>query len=186
MKVPKTGLYLVDTKFVPVSLREQLEKRRYTLKRDGTLLNEEKRPITAFIKGEMYRVKPKNISEAGVKSIKSSTGKLQAQISIQWSHTSWSTWRVYVWWPVCKTYASTFARAYTGSLSNGSLRFLPIDEIRTHVRVNNRQDNDRCFRCFSEFSSIWGNRRCGARKNHGYHEASWRRGNFWMQRNRSR
>ncbi len=178
--VPKTGLYLVDTEFVPLSLPKELEKRRYTLKKDGTLLNEEKKLITIFIKGEMFRVKPNSISEAGVKSIKSSTDRLYAAYPYPFSAISWSMWWKYRG-GFCRDYrAWTTAEAW-GPLQGGDRPHTKIQYMETRAQIGSKKDRDSCFNCDNESSYVRWDVGCfwpAHRRGLGYHYANWKDGNI--------
>ncbi|MDJ0635601.1 MAG: hypothetical protein QNJ34_20610 [Xenococcaceae cyanobacterium MO_188.B29] len=182
--VPKSGLYLVETPFVPASLPKQLKKLGYTLKPDGRLLDEKGQPITLFVKSEVFEVKRKpvlrkSISQAAVKSI-STNGKLYAANPYPFSQFSWSMWWRYRG-GFCRDYrAWTTAEAW-GPLQGGARPHTRIQYMETRAQIGSRKDRDSCFNCDNESSYV--RRRIGCfwpahGKGSGSHYANWKDGRF--------
>jgi hypothetical protein len=59
-----SGLYLVDTDFVPRGLEKTLQTLGYRLEPDGKLVERKGRPVTLFYKGTVFAITPKRRSES--------------------------------------------------------------------------------------------------------------------------
>ncbi len=183
--IPKSGLYLVETQFIPASLPKQLKQLRYTLKPDGTLLDETGKPITLFLMSEVFEVKRnptniKTITQASTKALSSSAGELQAANPYPFSYFSWSAWWKYDG-GFCRNYrAWTTAEAW-GPLQGGARPHTRIQYIETRAQTGTKTDRDSCSNCDEESSYVKRDIGCWWRahgKGSGSHYANWKDGNF--------
>lgn len=58
-QIPKTGLFIVDSFFVPRELPGELKRAGYRLKRNGTLVDRKGQPIALFVKSAYFELMPK-------------------------------------------------------------------------------------------------------------------------------
>jgi hypothetical protein len=100
-EVPNTGLFLVETRFVPQGLPSHLEKEGLTLHENGDLLDGNKNRVTLFVNSEIYSVVP---TVAAVKYGPESREILASALSgdslaladpFPFNHLSWSLYMRY-------------------------------------------------------------------------------------------
>lgn len=183
-QVPKTGLYLVDTGFVPPGLESQLKEKGFVLRKDGTLLDAEHQPITLFIKAEVFEVEADKVSytDPQMREIFSSAleGEALAANPYPFSQFSWSMWWHYRG-GFCRDYrAWTVAEAW-GPEQSGSRPHTRIEYIETRAEIGSRRDRDSCYNCDYQSSyarwdiGCWWPAHGGAS---GFHYANWKDGSF--------
>lgn len=182
--VPPSGLYLVDTSFVPMNLAQQLQKERLTLKPDGRLLDEKGEPITLFVKTEVFEVNRSSsqpsLSQGLTKALHADKATLQAANPYPFSWFSWSMWWRYRG-GFCRDYrAWTTAEAW-GPEQGGARPHTRIEYIETRAQIGGRLDRDNCSNCDNESSYVRWDIGCfwpahgGAS---GWHYANWKDGDF--------
>ena len=136
----KTGLFLVDIKFVPRELPKALRFYNYTLKKDGTLLDANDELIIALITSEVYMID---------KEIRGGAHPFP------WVCYSFTPWAVYHSgfhrWYDARTWASTYGADAGGGCSHASPH-TNVDYIGTHAAVGGGGDSDHCFNCSSGYS----------------------------------
>ncbi|MCM1981672.1 hypothetical protein [Lyngbya confervoides] len=181
--VPETGLYLVETPFVPRTLKDQLAEMKYTLKPDGTLLDELGQRVTLFVKSEVFEVQQPAARffptlQASLPLV--GVPMLQAANPYPFSQFSWSMyWRYRGGF--CRDYrAWTKAEAW-GPIQGGYRPHTRINYIETRAEIGSRRDRDSCSNCDTESSYVRWDIGCfwpahgGAT---GFHYANWQDGSF--------
>lgn len=153
MTEKKTGLFLVDIKFVPRELPEALKFYKYTLKEDGTLLDGNGEPIIALITSEVYLIEKERTEESAMFGPAISDA-LSAH-PFAWRCYSFTPWAVYHSgfhrWYDARTWAGTYGADASGGCSWAS-PYTNVDYIRTYAAVGGGGDSDHCFNCCSEYS----------------------------------
>ncbi len=142
---PKTGLYLLDTDFVPQELARELKEEGYTLKPDGTLDSAGVK-ITLFVQAAVYQLKHSQ------KSDESRPGSFTDETPVtRASPLPWAGYSCSFWWKYnggfCRSYEAR-TRGYTYGPNIGG--FWPITNvqlIQTGARVGASGDNDNCQNC---------------------------------------
>lgn len=150
-KVLKTGLFLVGIDFVPRELTEALKSFKYTLRKDGTLLDANEEPILALVTSEVYLIQKKRTDRLSSLII----SEAHAANPFPWRCYSFSPWAVYHSgfhrWYDARTWAGTYGADSAGGCSGGSPH-TRIDYIFTRAAVGGWGDSDHCFNCESEYS----------------------------------
>lgn len=158
-KIPETGLYLVNTDFVPQELPENLKKAGYTLHRDGTLDSAGVK-ITLFVQSQVYKIE-NDVPSKGNNKLESDS------VSPRAFPQPWAAYSYSFWWKYdggfCRGYnATTSAYAY-GPRTGDFWPSTNIQWMQTNARLSSGgNDTDVCSNCFSLSSS-----------------ASWDIGCFW-------
>jgi hypothetical protein len=161
----KSGLYLVGIDYVPKDLTEGLKKLSYTLRPDGTLLDERREPVVAFVTNETYL-----IEQGAATSSRQSPDLLlrladllmppvQAAAPFPFRCYSFTPWAVYHGgfhrWYDARTWASAYGADGSGGCSWAS-PLTNITYIQTRAAVGWPGDEDHCFNCNSEYSrDVW-------------------------------
>ncbi len=184
-KIPETGLFLVDTDFVPYQLEEFLKKQRLTLQKDGTLIDPTGTKFALFLEMEMFKVVPKRTSL--IRSAAASLRKLSPiSASADPAHPyPFSMFSWYMWWRYhggfCRDYqAGTVAEAW-GPAQGGARPHTRIEYIETRVTMAGRNDRDSCFDCDYENSFVKWDIGCfwpAHGGTSGWHYANWKDGGF--------
>ena len=147
----KTGLFLVGIDFVPRELSAALKAFRYTLHRDGTLLDANGEPILAMVTSEVYLVEKKRMGSLSSFFI----SEANAANPFPWRCYSFTPWAVYHGgfhrWYDARTWADTYGADSSGGCSSGSPH-TRVDYIYTRAAVGGWGDSDHCFNCESEYS----------------------------------
>ncbi len=147
----KTGLFLVDIDFVPRELSAALKSYNYTLRRDGTLLDENKEPILAMVTSEVYLIDNKKLGSLSSFFI----SEANAANPFPWRCYSFTPWAVYHGgfhrWYDARTWADTYGADNDGGCSSGSPH-TRVGYIYTRAAVGGWGDSDHCFNCESEYS----------------------------------
>ncbi|MBP1697918.1 MAG: hypothetical protein H6Q41_3106 [Deltaproteobacteria bacterium] len=150
-KERKTGLFLVDVDFVPRELPEALRSFKYTLRKDGTLLDANEEPILALVTSEVYLIQKKRTENL----FNLITPEAYAANPFPWQCYSFTPWAVYHSgfhrWYDARTWADTYGPDGAGGCSTGSPH-TRIDYIYTRAAVGGWGDSDHCFNCESEYS----------------------------------
>lgn len=182
--IPETGLYLVDTDFIPQGLPERLKEEGLSLHQDGTLdsvgVN-----IALFIQSQVYQIVEKKSSLntlPGVLEKLVSTFIKPAAAATPYPFSSYS-WQM--WWKYqggfCRNYkAKTIAEAW-GPLQEGTRPHTRIEYIETRVEVGGKKDRDSCFGCDEQSSYTRLELGCfwpAHGKASGWHYANWKEGSF--------
>ena len=183
-QVPKTGLYLVDTEFVPWGLERQLKEEGFVLRKDGTLLDAKGQKTTLFIKAEVFEVEADKVSftDPQMRDILSSAleGEPLAANPYPFSMFSWSMWWHYRG-GFCRDYrAWTVAEAW-GPEQGGSRPHTRIQYIETRVDMGRFHDRDSCSNCDEQKSYVRWDIGCfwpAHGGTSGFHYANWKDGNF--------
>ena len=150
-----SGLFLVDIDFVPRELTVALRSFKYTLQKDGTLLDSNGEPILALVTSEVYRVEQKRVG--GLSSFFIS--EANAANPFPWHCYSFTPWAVYHGgfhrWYDARTWADTYGADSSGGCGGGSPH-TRVDYIYTRAAVGGWGDSDHCFNCESEYSrDVW-------------------------------
>lgn len=141
-EAPETGLYLVDTDFVPQELEAELKEMGFRLSEDGTLDSAGVK-TTLFVQAEVFRLKPQKQEE---QQEVDQEGQSRA-FPLPWAAYSYNFWWRYNG-GFCRDYhAHTRAYAY-GPRAGGIWPVTNIQLIQTHVN----SDTDVCFGCYREGS----------------------------------
>jgi hypothetical protein len=147
----QTGLYLVDIDFIPRGLPAALKQFRYTLRKDGTLLDANKEPILALVTSEVYLIEKRKA--AGLSNLVIPTA--QAANPFPWRCYSFTPWAVYHGgfhrWYDARTWAGAYGADNSGGCSGGSPH-TRIDYLYTRAAVGGWGDSDHCFNCETEYS----------------------------------
>jgi hypothetical protein len=182
--VPETGLYLVDTDFIPQGLPERLKEEGLSLHQDGTL-DSAGLKIALFIQGQVYQIMENQ------SSLNTLPGLLKKLVSIfiepavaadpyPFSYYSW-----YMWWRFrggfCRDFrAKTIAEAW-GPLQEGTRPHTRIEYIETRAQIGSIRDRDSCFDCDEQSSYVKLDIGCfwpAQEQTNGWHYANWKEGRF--------
>jgi hypothetical protein len=131
-EVPETGLYLLDTTHVPLSLPDSLKEDGCTLQEDGTLIDCKQDPVTLIVFAETFQL-------------------LHNPHPHPWSSFSWNfRWRYRGGF--CRDYrAWTTAEAW-GPEEGGDRPHTFIEYIETRAEIGGHRSNNHCFDCAREDS----------------------------------
>lgn len=158
--VPKTGLFLVDTDYVPLDLAANLKKMGYSLASDGTLTTATGKLAVLFVKNETYRIAKNAVDNHETE--RSLLGRLRRVASelahlvvpdvkaanpYPWNQFSWSYWWHY---PsgFCRTVrASVTAEAWGPPGAGGARPHTRIQYIETRIDPYGRRNS--CTNCDS-------------------------------------
>lgn len=150
-KEQNTGLFLVGIDFVPRELPEALKSLKYTLRKDGTLLDSNEEPILAMITSEVYLIQEKRMG----KLLDVFVSEAHAASPFPWRCYSFTPWAIYHSgfhrWYEAKTWADTYGADSSGGCSSGSPH-TKVDYIYTRAAVGGGGDSDHCFNCENEYS----------------------------------
>ena len=183
-KIPVTGLFLVDTDFIPTGLPEFLKEHCLVLKKDGTLLDSDGMKIALFLQGEVFKVKMESKSLSSHATAAKGPAIFSASADpanpYPFSMFSW-----YMWWKYrggfCRDYrAGTVAEAW-GPEQGGARPHTRIEYIETRVAMAGRSDRDSCMNCDYKNSYVRWNIGCfwpAHGKASGWHYANWKDGSF--------
>jgi hypothetical protein len=165
-EIPETGLFLVDTNYVPFDLDAQLEESGVMLNPDGTLVNEDGELATLFIRNEVMKVLADDGASKGTPYV--------------FDNYSWSMrWKYDGGF--CRDYYSyTDAYAWGPELGGGRPR-TRIEYIYTYASIGSITDSDHCYTCDEEHSRAHWDVGCGWPahvKPCGYQYAYWRDGSL--------
>lgn len=158
-EIPKTGLYLVNMTSVPGELPGRLKEEGYTLKQDGTLLDETGKPIAVFTSTQYYELQvDKNTGSIPV-SRPSFGNSFASATSVgdpyDFRCVATSGWNVYHG-GFCRDYVvRTYADAYGFDERCGCSRLSPhtrIESIETRAEMRRFRDRDSCRACDAESS----------------------------------
>lgn len=137
-KAPETGLFLVDTDFVPQELEKELKKAGFRLSKDGTL-DSAGTKIALFVQAEMFKLSPGRQSE-------------DEEIEARAFPLPWAAYGYNFWWRYnggfCRDYHA-HTRAYAYGPRAGTV--WPVTNIQL-IQTNVNSDTDVCFNCFEEGS----------------------------------
>jgi hypothetical protein len=162
-EVPETGLYLVDTDYVPYNLDEQLENSGVILNPDGTLVNIDGEPATLFLFNQTMQV-----------AADATKGD-----PYPFSYYTWSMRWKYDNGYCRHFYAYTDAYAWGPDLGGGRPR-TKIEYIYTYASISGHAtDADYCYYCDEEHSKAHWKIGCGwpgFGAPCGYNYAYWRDG----------
>lgn len=156
-EAPATGLFIVDSDTIPPGLPLAMEEFGLTISDDGTLLDENKQPVTAFVKSLSYQIEPEQAGQKGRKPDDSAGESAVEGKASPFPFRCWS-WQ---WWAkysggFCRYYeAKTWAYAWGADENNSCGVNKPqtkIDYIETIAEVSGSQDRDRCYNCDSQYS----------------------------------
>lgn len=153
--VPETGLFLVDTDYIPHGLKDQLKREKLTLMKDGTLLDSAGTKTTVFTQAEMFKVVEKKQANMNPKLLEK-LADLFAKPAIAGDPYPFSAFSWNMWWRYrggfCRDYrAWTVAEAW-GPLQGGARPHTRIEYIETRVRLHGNTDRDDCGNCDYESS----------------------------------
>lgn len=149
-EAPKTGLYLVDTDFIPQELAKELKEAGYRLSPDGTL-DSAGVPIALFVQAEVFSLQTdSNASNQSFYDLTNPAPKTRA-FPLPWAGYSYSFWWKYNG-GFCRSFEGR-SRAYAYGPPTGDFwPYTNVQWMQTHVRARNAQDTDVCANCFSESS----------------------------------
>jgi hypothetical protein len=138
-EIPDTGLFLVDTDYVPENIEALLEDASLTLCSDGTLINAEGQLATLVMNMNTYKMTP---DDAQTKA----------------SPYPWERWRTsyndYFYYDGVKKYFKAYIKAWSESKVNGNWISTRIEYMETEVDLGNAgSDSDHCYNCDYETSS---------------------------------
>lgn len=156
--IPKTGLYLVNMSSVPRELPARLKEEGYTLKPDGTLLDQAGNNVAVFTSTQYAELqaqqKTGNVGVSTRTSRNSFAGGAYAE-PYAFRCVATSGWNVYHG-GFCRDYvARTFADAYGVDESGRCSRLSPhtrVESIETRAEKGTARDRDTCRACDSESS----------------------------------
>jgi hypothetical protein len=183
-EVPKTGLFLVDTDFIPNELLERLKKEGYQLRKDGTF-DSAGVQIALFIQAEVFERLDKNEGALNFPDLKKLLSlfvkPVYAADPFPLRRISWNMWWRYNG-GFCRDWrAGTLAEAW-GPLQEGVRPHTRIDTIKTHAELGSGLiDRDVCIGCDQGSSYVqydvgcfWPASGCC----NGFHFAIWQDGSF--------
>jgi hypothetical protein len=166
-EIPGTGLYLVDTDYVPYNLDEQLEDSGVILNLDGTVVDYEGEPVTLFLYNQTIQVTASDSTTKGDPYV--------------FDYYSWSMRWKYDGGYCRHFYAYTDAYAWGPELGGGRPR-TKIEYIYTYARISGHaSDSDYCYYCDEEHSKAHWKIGCGwpaFGAPCGYNYAYWRDGSI--------
>lgn len=148
---PKTGLFLIDTDFVPQELSKELKEAGYTLHPDGTLDSAEVQ-IALYVQTAVYK-----LDRLADPSDEQPSESLQTpQVTSRAFPQPWAGYSYSFWWKYnggfCRSYeAQTRAYAY-GPPTGGFWPYTNVQWMQTYAAVGGSGDSDHCANCFSEHS----------------------------------
>ena len=108
-ELPETGLFLLDTDFIPRDLKDELKKLKLELKDDGNLLNEEGEKIVLIVKSDVFELDPDEEND--------NQDRRELAYPYHWSQYSWSLY-YRVDWGFCRS-----LKAYATAEAWGPLRW---------------------------------------------------------------
>lgn len=143
---PETGLFLVDTDFVPQELPEQLKEEGYRLSPDGTLDSAGVK-IALYVQAAVYKLSKPNKATDDLNA-NQPTARAFPQ---PWAGYSYSfSWKYNGGF--CRKYeARTRAHTY-GPPTGGFWPYTNVQWIQTYAAVGSSGDSDYCSNCFTEYS----------------------------------
>ena len=183
--IPRSGLYLVDTDFVPFGLAAALEQERLVLGKDGSLRDAKGQPVVLFIKSETFAVSTDKGALAAPPGLLDRlttlvVGTAEAANPYPFSLFSWSMWWRYRG-GFCRDYrAWTRAEAW-GPEQGGARPHTRIAYMETRAELGSRRDRDSCSNCDLESSYVRWNIGCfwpAHGGTSGWHYANWKDGAF--------
>lgn len=180
--IPKTGLFLVDTDFVPFGLAAALKKEGLVLGTDGSLRDVKGEPVVMFIKSETFSVGKESARLPGALERLASlvVGTAEAANPYPFSLFSWSMWWRYRG-GFCRDYrAWTQAEAW-GPEQGGARPHTRIESMETRAELGSRRDRDSCADCDHESSYVRWDIGCfwpAHGGTSGWHYANWKDGAF--------
>lgn len=160
-----SGLYLVDTPYVPHGLKEQLASEGFRLLKDGKVLDKHGRPTTLFVSDETYVITRQRTDildgEPKVRHAERSgsllggllIGEAKAASPHPWTCYSFRTW----YWETTNWYLRYHAK--TRGIAWGPLDNVPcaqptvsrprtnIEYIETRAEIDQVEDHDTCSNC---------------------------------------
>ena len=177
--IPATGLFLVETDFVPYNLPARLKKEGLTLTKDGKL-RDKKGPVTLFVASEAFQAELNAKQSLLDKASGLFMGTAHAASPYPFSRFTWSMWWRYRG-GFCRDYrAWTVAEAW-GPEQDGARPHTRIEYMETRAEIGSRRDRDSCSNCDEESSyarwdiGCWWPAHGGAS---GWHYANWKDGWF--------
>lgn len=143
--VPETGLFLVNTDFVPQELPEELRNAGYTLQENGTLDSSGVK-ITLFVQSQVFKLRDTTQTQNNeFEGIPKDTITARA-FPQPWAYYSYSFWWKYDG-GFCRSYRGE-SKAYAyGPEVDGFRPYTNIQWIQTHVRAAGKSDTDVCANC---------------------------------------
>jgi hypothetical protein len=183
-EIPETGLYLVDTDFIPHGLPEALKEEGITLNQDGSLDSAGVK-FALFIQSQVYRIVDNQSSLENQPGFLEKLAGLFAGEAVAAEPYPFSRYSWNLWWRYrggfCRDYkAKTIAEAW-GPLQGGFRPHTRIEYIETRVEMGSRRDRDSCSGCDEQSSFTKWDIGCfwpahgGAS---GWHYANWKDGGF--------
>lgn len=139
---PETGLYLLDTDFVPQELAEELKEAGFRLQKDGTLDSAGVK-TTLFVKAEVFQLRRKGPNGKELLDDKTKSRAFPLP---------WAAYGYNFWWRYnggfCRDYHA-HTRAYAYGPRAGTV--WPRTNIAL-IQTNVKTDTDVCFNCHQEGS----------------------------------
>lgn len=150
----KSGLWLIDTDFIPAEMDAALEEQRMNLGADGTLTDAEGRPVLALVSSEVWNVKSHGRVPAKTFTIQASP--------YPWRCIYYSTWAIYTSYVGAKKYESrtwAAARYVNSSGACGGGPNTNIDYVNAHTAAKSGEtgSTNACNACSATdaYDSDW-------------------------------
>lgn len=141
-EAPPSGLYLLDTDFVPQELAEELKTAGFRLHKDGTLDSAGVK-ISLFVQSEVFLLRRRQ---------QSNSEQVEESMNSRAFPLPWAAYSYSFWWRYnggfCRDYHA-HTRAYAYGPRAGDV--WPRTNIAL-IQTNVRNDTDVCFNCFEEGS----------------------------------
>lgn len=190
--VPKPGVYLVDTDFIPHDMREDLAKDDLVITDDGSVRDKAGRPVTLFVQSEVLQVKRRK----GGWYSPSNIGQSFAGLFVNEAHAASPypfdrySWRGYYWfadscWHNLKV--RTIAEAWGPVQSSGSRPHTKIQSIETRSSADQTAKFNTCSNCDYQTSlavADVGTQCLPAPPRSVCHDQFWKEGSFTASRHR--
>jgi hypothetical protein len=181
--IPETGLFFVETDFIPQGLPDQFKKEGYILREDGTLLDSTGVKIALFIESEVFQVVGIDSSLGAIPELFKKfagifVGRAKAANPYPFSFFSASrSWRYRGGF--CRDYRAWTSAEAWGPLQEGARPHTRIEYIETRAELGGIRDRDSCFNCDNQNSYARWDIGCfwpAHGGTTGFHYANWKDG----------